>query len=76
MHYRKITVNGKTYEYVVGRWDTKVKGVGLFPNREWTYCINAGDGEFMVSPYHVEGMILGLNRAGHHPLDSKPEKTK
>jgi hypothetical protein len=37
MSYRKITVDGKVYEYTVGRTHTKIKGVGVFEN------INIGD---------------------------------
>ena len=34
MAYRKIVVQGETYEYVVGRTHTKVKGLGVWPNEE------------------------------------------
>ena len=34
MSYRKITVDGKEYEYVTGRTHTKIKGVGVWPNDE------------------------------------------
>jgi len=34
MSYRKITVDGKTYEYVVGRTHLKIKGFGLFATAE------------------------------------------
>jgi hypothetical protein len=30
--YRKIVVDGKQYEYVIGKSHTKIKGVGVFPN--------------------------------------------
>ena len=69
MHYRKITVNDKEYEYVVGKWDTKVKGVGVFRNKDWAYGLNPDDGEFMVSPRHIKGMILGVSAANEHPED-------
>ena len=32
MSYRKIEVDGKTYEYVIGGGFTKIKGVGVFLN--------------------------------------------
>lgn len=32
--YRKITVAGNVYEYVVGRSHTKIKGLGVWPNSE------------------------------------------
>lgn len=34
MSYRKIAVDGKEYEYVVGRTHVKVKGVGVWPKEE------------------------------------------
>lgn len=34
MSYRKLTVNGKTYEYVIGKTHVKVKGVGVWPKEE------------------------------------------
>ena len=34
MSYRKITVNDKQYEYVVGKQFTKIKNVGLFKNED------------------------------------------
>lgn len=34
MTYRKITVDGKEYEYVIGKTHTKVKTVGVFKNDE------------------------------------------
>ena len=34
MSYRKITVDGKQYEYVIGKTHTKIKGLGLFLNTE------------------------------------------
>ena len=35
MSYRKITVDGKVYEYTVGDTHLKVKGVGVFPKEEF-----------------------------------------
>ena len=32
MSYRKITVNGQQYEYVVGKKNTKIKDIGVFDN--------------------------------------------
>ena len=34
MSYRKITVDGNEYEYVVGKSHIKVKGVGVWPKEE------------------------------------------
>ncbi len=30
MHYRKVTVNNKEYKYVVGGYNVKIKGIGVF----------------------------------------------
>lgn len=32
--YRKITVKGVEYEYVIGKTHTKIKGLGVFPNSD------------------------------------------
>jgi hypothetical protein len=32
--YRKITVSGTVYEYVIGKTHTKIKDVGIWPNTE------------------------------------------
>lgn len=34
MSYRKIEVNGKVYEYSVGRTHTKIRGIGAYKNEE------------------------------------------
>lgn len=34
MSYRKITVNDKQYEYVVGKVNTKIVGIGVFKNSD------------------------------------------
>lgn len=34
MSYRKIEVNGKTYEYSIGRTHTKIRGVGAYKNED------------------------------------------
>lgn len=35
MSYRKIEVNGNTYEYVIGKTVIKIKGLGIFPISEY-----------------------------------------
>lgn len=37
MSYRKIEVDGKTYEYVIGESYTNIKGVGKFYNQSVSY---------------------------------------
>lgn len=34
MAYRKITVDSKSYQYVVGKTHVKVKGVGVWPKEQ------------------------------------------
>lgn len=34
MAYRKITVDGKVYEYSIGKSHTKIKGIGVFKNED------------------------------------------
>jgi len=40
MSYRKIEVDGKTYEYTVGRTHLKVKGVGVIEREKIGYSRN------------------------------------
>jgi hypothetical protein len=54
MSYRKITVDGTTYEYVIGRTKLKIKGLGLYeiakignrlvgtPSRQPVYVVTPG----------------------------------
>lgn len=66
MSYRKITVDGKQYEYVVGKTHTKVKGVGVILNSQigeyqWN-CRNGAEccGESLrVQPKDVANFIKG-----------------
>ena len=51
MSYRKIEVDGKEYEYVVGRSNVKVKGVGVWSKHEVGYVLD--DHEVRVQPSHV-----------------------
>lgn len=48
MSYRKIEVNGNTYEYVIGKTVIKIKGLGIFPISEYGnrigYPSKKGDG--------------------------------
>ncbi len=34
MSYRKITVDGKVHEYVIGKTHTKIKGLGVWKNED------------------------------------------
>lgn len=54
-HYRIITVEGKDYRYCVGRWATKIDGVGVFHNE--TIGRDMGDDKTAVRPSHIETTI-------------------
>lgn len=58
MTYRTIEVNNKTYEYVIGKTHTKIKGVGHFLNE--TIGKDMGDDKVSVQPSHIKEMILKL----------------
>jgi hypothetical protein len=34
MSYRKLVINEKTYEYVIGKSHTRIKGIGVFLNND------------------------------------------
>jgi hypothetical protein len=55
MAYRKIEVDGKEYEYVVGKSNVKVKGVGVWDKHAIGYVID--DREARVQPSHVVDAI-------------------
>ncbi len=64
-HYRKIEVDGKTYEYVVGKTTTKVKDVGLFKNSDYgvpfVFSMNFDSG---VAPDPKDIEIVTVSAAG------------
>lgn len=57
MHYRKITVDDKVYEYVVGRDVVKVKNVGIWPKEQIGEQVpikcTCGCGESIIDTYGV-----------------------
>lgn len=66
MSYRKIIVDGKTYEYSIGKTHTKVKGMPVYKNSEIgdeiastsSYEIQG----YVVSPYNVANAIKGVHK--------------
>ena len=48
MGYRNITVDGKEYQYTIGRFATKIKGVAVIQNS--IIGIPAGDDKYAVTP--------------------------
>jgi hypothetical protein len=63
MAYREITVGGETYEYVIGRSFTKVKGHAVWPNEAIGNPIDNGSERVVVTPSHVAEMIATGKRA-------------
>ena len=57
MHYRKITVDDKVYEYIVGRIAVKVKNVGIWPKEQIGEQVpikcTCGCGESIIDTYGV-----------------------
>lgn len=60
MSYRKLEVNGATYEYVVGRSHVKVRGPGfskVIPKSEVGQPV--GTNQHAVSPGNIRDVVLG-----------------
>ena len=55
MSYRKITVDGKEYEYVVGKTHVKVKGVGAWQKEQVGFVID--ERTTQVQPSHIVDKI-------------------
>ncbi len=66
MSYRKILVDGKEYEYVVGKSNVKVKGVGVWDKHAVGYVID--EREARVQPSHV---VEAIRKAVKQPLTTK-----
>lgn len=64
MSYRKITVDGKEYEYSIGKKYTKIRGGEVFENSKIGNPIVDIDHDFLptyrVTPRNVKHAILGL----------------
>lgn len=74
MAYRKITVNDRVYQYVIGKQFIKIKGVGIFKTKEhldffddspqcscgYGYNCYAGQGPsgYAVTPAKIKNLIL------------------
>jgi len=67
MAYRKIIVNDIEYFYTIGKSHTKVKGVGVFTNRDIGDPIPKTD-KFIVTPYSVKNAINGERH--HRPVET------
>ena len=59
MSYRKLEVNGQTFEYSVGRSHVKIRYVGAFDKREIGYVLN--DWEVRVRPSDIANFIKEKN---------------
>lgn len=66
MSYRKINVNGKTYEFKVGSKHFNIRGIGTFLNSDYgeefdgrcECCGEGGHLEFLITPKHIRKVIL------------------
>ena len=59
MAYRKITIDGTTYEYVVGKTHVKVKGVGIWRRDEVGHEVDGKRNKYVVSPSIMRSLITG-----------------
>lgn len=57
MSYRKITVSGKTYEYVIGKVFIKIKDVGLFKVSKVGNKFAGYNNEYQCTPATVASII-------------------
>lgn len=57
MAYRKIEVDGKEYEYTIGKSFLKIKGVGTYPIHEVGDCLDASMDVYQVTPSIVKKVI-------------------
>lgn len=60
MSYRKIEINGKTYEYVVGRSHVKIRGPNLskvLPKSEVGQPISVD--RYVVTPANIRNIVMG-----------------
>lgn len=70
MSYRSIIIDGKTYNYVIGKKYTKIVDVGVFSNKEIGNIIINSNGviiSYMVTPKNIEYFLRGIS--------DKPTKT-
>lgn len=64
MSYRKLEVNGKQHEYVVGKTHTKVRGGKTYLNSSIGDQVGDTD-SFVVTPYNVANAIKGISQKRH-----------
>ena len=61
MSYRKLEVDGKQYEYVIGKKNTKIRGGATYLNEAIGDRINGNDEDIIVTPYNVANAIRGIS---------------
>jgi hypothetical protein len=60
MSYRKIDVDGVTYEYTVGKQYLKIKGIGTWPRELVGIEVERKRNKYAVTPHIVANIINGL----------------
>lgn len=70
MSYRNITVDGKVYQYVVGKTHVKVRGLKVWPKNEvgkmvtvFEYCECCGEPKSDIYASHVDTETLMVTPA-------------
>lgn len=64
MAYRKITVDGTVYEYVVGKQYLKIKGLGSWPRDKIGIEIERKRDKYAVTPDIIADLIQGVKLLG------------
>ena len=71
MSYRKLNIDGKTFEYVIGKSHTKIKGIGVFENEK------IGSGVELTCECCGEGLnTLYGEDSSHYALAVKPSDVR
>ncbi len=73
-HYRTIEVEGNVYRYVVGRYQTKIDGVGVFHNNDIGKVYS--EDNISVRPSHIETIIRRELRIPQREYDWDTPVTK
>lgn len=72
MAYREISLPALgestcTFEYVIGRWKTKIKGIGVFDNGDIGSTVgNPADEKIAVTPKDIQRAILRSDKCPPH----------
>ncbi len=73
-HYRNIVIDDKTYEFLISKNITKIKGVGVYQNEdigtevtreydeEYGEVVDLGFSKWKITPAIIENLIRTYNK--------------